>query len=274
MTLMHILRVLKARLIIKTKIFFRYPLNIFYIIVDPIIWLSPFYFMSKAFTNNGVSSGLVGYTGSGDYIGFLVIGFMVTAYSGAALWSVGFSLKQEMISGVLESNWSAPVNRIVLILSNTVFEFIKVTIEIILTGIVCHFAFGFNVSSGLLKAIIFLIPGIIALMGIGLIVASFVLIVKNANNIVDISNAFINGLSGGYSPIQIFPKYLLPVCFAIPLTFMNDGTRTLLIGNNPVIDIRYEFILLVIFMLVFLILGCFVFNKIEKRCREKGLSGY
>ncbi|SHE48567.1 ABC transporter permease [Clostridium fallax] len=274
MRFIDILRVLKAKMILKTKIFFRYPLNIFYFIVDPIIWISPFYFMSKSFTTNGVSKGFEAYTGSGNYIGFLVIGFMITAYSSAALWSLGFSLKNEMMEGVLESNWSTPVSKPVLMFSSTIFEFTKATIEVICTGLVCHFIFGFTINGEILKAILFLIPGIIALMGLGLIVASEVLIIKNANVIVDVSNALLNGFSGGYFPVQVFPKYLLPIAFAIPLTFMNDSLRAILIDQTPIIPLKFQFIFLIVFMIILVFLGNIIFRRIEKRCRDNGVSGY
>lgn len=44
---------LKARFILKMKYYFRYPLNMLFPLINPIIWLSPMYFMGKAFEVNG-----------------------------------------------------------------------------------------------------------------------------------------------------------------------------------------------------------------------------
>jgi ABC-2 type transport system permease protein len=274
MDILKILRVIKARFMMKGKIYFRYPLNIFYFIVEPIIWLSPFYFMSKVFSSGNSLSGFQAYTGSSNYMGFLIIGFMVTAYSSAAMWNVGFSIKDEMMDGVLESNWTAPVNRAVLVISTSVFEFLRCTIEIVFTFIVCHYLFDFNININIIKAILFMIPGIISLIGIGLIMASLVLLIKNANAVVDISSALLSGFSGADFPIQIFPKYILPITFAIPLTYLNDGVRALLIGQTPLIDIRMQFLILCVCMIIFISLGYFIFMKVEGKCRERGLSGY
>ncbi|MBK1812476.1 ABC transporter permease [Clostridium sp. YIM B02505] len=274
MELKKVMRVIRARFIMKAKIYFRYPLNIFFFIVDPIIWLSPFYFMSKVFSNGNSLSGFQAYTGSSDYMGFLVIGFMISAYSGAAMWSVGFSMKDEMMDGVLESNWTAPVNRTILVVSSSIFEFLRCTVEVVVTGIVCHFLFGFNINGNIIKALLYMCPGIISLIGLGLIMASLVLILKNANTVVDISNSLLSGFSGGYFPIQIFPKYLLPIAFAIPLTYLNDSVRAILVGQKSIIDLRMQFVILCGFMFVLLWLGYFIFMKVEGKCRERGLSGY
>lgn len=274
MDFIHLLRVIKARFIIKWKIYFRYPLNFFYFFIDPIVWISPFYFMAKVFGENGELKGFEAYTGSGDFMSFLVIGFITTSYVNSATWSIGFSIKDEMMDGVLESNWTAPISRVSLVLSNTAFEFLKTTFSIICTCILSYFLFDFRINGEILKALLFMIPGVIGLMGIGLMMSALVLILKNASSVIDIGGALIQGISGGFFPIQVMGKYLLVFSLAIPLTYMNDSVRAILIGQTPIIPLNYQLIILVISMFLFILLGSFVFNKVEKKCRENGLQGY
>lgn len=272
MSFKHILRVIKQKIIVRAKIYFRYPLNILMVFAMPIIWLTPQILMAKGFGGTG---GFKEFTGSDNYVGFMVTGFMISVYSSAIMWSIGYSLKEEMWDGVLESNWTTPVNRIVLVLANTIFEFITSTFEVILVGVICRLAFNFNVfSKELLKCIIFLIPFLFSLMGLGLIVASLVLIIKNENTVIDVSDGLMQGFSGSTFPIEVLPRFLLPISFIIPLTYMNNGARVLLIGETPFMDLKYEFLILVISMFVFLFLGVLIFNKVEKKCRQEGLSGY
>ncbi|MBU5591824.1 ABC transporter permease [Clostridium sp. MSJ-4] len=275
MTIKENFNILRARFIISAKIYFRYPLNFILTLFDPIIWLSPFYFMSKAFEVGGKISGFESYTGNSDFVGFMVIGYMMSSYMGVAMWSIGFSLKEEMRQGVLESNWSTPANRILLVVSQSIFRFFITTLEIIITGVTCHFAFGFNITPDILKAVTILIPGIISLIGIGLIVSSFVLITKEANTIIDISNGFISAFSGSYFPINILPRALMMISFIIPVTYLNDSIRGVLIGQSTFLPLKYEFIILIGFTIISIIVGGFIFNKIEKKCRELGLlSGH
>lgn len=265
----------RARFLISMKIYFRYPVNILMTFFEPIMWIAPFYFMGKSFSVGGNATGFSKYTGNSDFIGFLVLGYMVSAFLNTVFWSMGFSLKEEMMQGVLESNWSAPVSRIVLMVSKSTFQFCACIFEVIITGIVCHFAFGFNINANMVKAVAFLIPGIIGLMGLGMIIASLVLMAKNANAIIDISSAFLSGFSGGYFPIKVMPKAAAFISMLLPLTYIYDSTRALLINQVPLMALKSEFIVIIIAMFGFCISGNMVFLYTDKRCRDIGnLSAY
>jgi ABC-2 type transport system permease protein len=274
MSFKDILIVFRARFIISMKIYFRYPVNFIMTLFDPIMWLSPFYFMGKSFSSGGKLTGFEKYTGNSDYMSFLVIGYMISAYVATVFWTMGFSLKEEMRQGVLESNWSAPVNRIVLMISKSMFNFCATTFEVILTGIVCHFAFGFRINSGLLKAIGFLIPGIIGMLGLGLAVGSLVLLAKEANGIIDITNAMVSAFSGSYFPIKVMGKGIfLTISLILPLTYIYDSSRAILIGQVPLFSLQTEFLIILAAMIGFPIFGSFVFMRVERKCRELGILG-
>src|SRR5512143_1395531 len=54
--------------------YWRYPLNAVSSVLQPLIWLTPVYFMGLAFSVNGKALGFAGYTGTTDYISFILIG--------------------------------------------------------------------------------------------------------------------------------------------------------------------------------------------------------
>src|SRR4026209_439437 len=89
--------------------FFRYPLNALFRVIEPIAWLTPVYFLGRSFAGAGGSSGFASYTGSGDVMSFILVGTVLSSYVAAVFWGMGFALKTEMDSGVLESNWMTPV---------------------------------------------------------------------------------------------------------------------------------------------------------------------
>lgn len=271
--LRRILIVMRARFIISMKMYFRYPINFIMTLFDPLMWLSPFYFMAKSFDKDGSMAGFQQYAGNSDIIGFLVLGYMISAYVSTVFWTMGFSLKEEMRQGVLESNWSAPVNRIILMISKSLFNFCATTFEVILTGIVCHFAFGFNINSGILKAIAFLIPGIIGMLGLGLAVGALVLLAKEANGIIDLSSALVSAFSGSYFPVKVMPRAIIFVSLALPLTYLFDSTRAILIDQSSLFPLGSEFIIILISMLAFCMAGSWIFMRVERRCRKLGILG-
>ncbi|EYE87393.1 ABC transporter permease [Fervidicella metallireducens AeB] len=265
--------VIKARFLISMKMYFRYPINVIMTLFEPLMWITPFYFMGKTFSQDGNMTGFQKYTGNSDFVGFLVLGYMITSYVSTVFWSMGFSLREEMTQGVLESNWSAPVNRTTLLVSKSLFQFCATTFEVILTGIVCHFAFGFTITSNLLKAIGFLIPSLIGMIGIGMAVSALVLLAKDANPIIDLSNSIVAGLSGSFFPIKVMPKGLMFISLALPLTYIYDSSRALLINQEPLFSLKTEFLIIVASMFIFTILGSYVFSKVERRCRMLGNLG-
>lgn len=265
--------VLRARFLISMKMYFRYPINVIMTIFDPLMWLAPFYFMGKSFSSNGHMPGFEAYTGNSDFVGFLVIGFMVASYVGTAFWSMGFSLSEEMRQGVLESNWSAPVSRITLLVSKSLFQFCAATFEIILVGITCYFAFGFRITGDILKALVFLIPGIIGILGMGIGISALVLIAKNANPIIDLANSITSALSGSFFPIKAMPKAFIFVSMMIPLTYIYDSSRAIVIGQSPLLPLKQELIIIIAAAAGFMIVGSWIFMKIERKCRKLGIIG-
>lgn len=263
----------RARFIISMKMYFRYPLNFILTLFEPLIWLTPFYFMGKSFSSGGTLSGFEKYTGNSDFMGYMVVGYMITIYINTAFWSLGFSLKEEMRQGVLESNWSTPVSRANLLISKSLFQFCAATFEIILTGFICYFAFGFKITPDILKLLGFLIPGIIGILGLGLTISALVLVAKEANAIIDLSSSMVSAISGGFFPIKVLPKMFLFISLSLPLTYINDSTRAIIIGQTPIIPLKYQFMIIISSMVIFSLLGNIVFNKVERKCRSLGILG-
>lgn len=273
MNLKKNLIVAKARFLISMKMYFRYPINFVMTLFNPLMWLTPFYFMGKSFSEGGRLTGFEKYAGNSDFVGFLVVGYMVSAYVATVFWTMGFSLKEEMRQGVMESNWSAPVNRIVLLISKSIFQFLATTFEVVLTGIVCHFAFGFTITTGVLKAIAFLIPGIIGMLGLGLAVGALVLMAKEANAIIDLTNAFLSALSGSYFPIKVMSSGFIFIALILPLTYIYDSTRAIMVNQTPLFPLQQELLIIIAAMVGFWILGVTVFMRVERKCRSLGILG-
>lgn len=273
--LKYIMNVYRARFVISLKMYFRYPVNFLMNFFTPLMWIAPFYFMGLGFSENGQMRGFEQYTGNSDFIGFLVVGYMISSILITTLWGMGFSIKEEMRQGVLESNWSAPINKIHLIVGKSLYNYFISFIEIVITGIVCHYAFGFNLNGNLLKTILILAISIIGFYGLGIFIASLVLIAKNANPIIDMSNSLISGLSGSYFPIKVLPKGVMFISLMLPLTYIYDTSRSLLLGQTPIFEINTQIMILIITSISLLVIGNITFRKIEEKCLKEGLlSGH
>src|SRR5512138_224446 len=99
--------------------FFRYPMNALFRVIEPLAWLTPVYFLGRSFAGSGGNAGFAAYTGTADYMSFVLVGTVLASYIAAVFWGMGFSLKTEMDSGVLESNWLTPVPRPLMLVGQT-----------------------------------------------------------------------------------------------------------------------------------------------------------
>ena len=62
---------LRAVLAIAKKdgiLFFRYPLNALFRVIEPIAWLTPVYFLGLSFAGSSGNTGFAAYTGTDDFI--------------------------------------------------------------------------------------------------------------------------------------------------------------------------------------------------------------
>ncbi len=270
MKLRNYLMAIRAIIKKDAKIFFRYPANAVFRIVEPIIWITPVYFLSKAFQINGKNIGFSQYSGTTDYMAFLVIGSIVSSFISSVLWGMGFSLKNEMDAGVIESNWLTPIPLWIQLIGRSIFSLIMTTINALTVAFLIWIMFGFNVGSRILPAVFTLLPMLIALYGLGFGIASLVLITNNANNIIDITDFSLNMLSGESFPIIVLPRVIIPISLSLPITYGYDSIRGILLNTNTLLPIHIEQWILVGLMVIGTLLGYKILMKVEKHCRTIG----
>ena len=253
--------------------FVRYPLNAIFRMLQPIFWLTPLYFLGQSFAIDGDNPGFAAYTGSNDYMSFILVGSVLASYIGAVLWDMGYALKNEMDQGVLESNWLTPVPRFAFLVGQTVANLITTTI---VNGGVLGMGwwlFGFRITGNLWQALGVMLPMLLALYGFGFGFAAVVLLMRDANTLIDISDYLLSLFSGSQFPVQALPALLLPLALALPLTYGFDLVRGLLRQSETLLPIPYEVAILLLFMLVTVPGGYLIFRRVERRIKQLGTLG-
>jgi ABC-2 type transport system permease protein len=267
------LRVLGQVFLKDWKQYWRYPLNAVSSILQFLIWLAPVYFMSQAFSTNGRAEGFAGYSGSSDYISFIIVGSALGNFIMAVFWGMGFSLKEDMDAGVLESTWLCPVPRPLLLVGRTLSSLTITAIDSIGSVAIASLFFGFRPTGNALLALLNVIPLLIGLYGFGFAFAALVMIVREANTMVDMGSFFVQLFSGASFPIQALPAWMVPISMALPLTYGFDAVRGWLLGTRTILPLAWEAGILIAFMFVMGFLGLRAFYALEKRVRIKGTLG-
>lgn len=267
---------IRAALAIAKKdwiVFFRYPMNALFRVIEPIAWLTPVYFLGQSFAGPSGNAGFAAYTGTADYMSFILVGAIISNYLSAVFWGMGYALKSEMDAGVLESNWMTPIPRAALLVGQTLASLTITTLNSAGMLLLAWLLFGFEVSGSLLAAAGALLPMLVALYGFGFAFAALVLLMRDANTLIDVSNFLIAILSGSQFPVTVLPRLLLPVALAIPLTYGFDAVRALLLRTTPLLPLEYEIGILMLFMLIMAPLGYLVFKLVERRSKRLGTLG-
>ena len=255
------------------KVFWRYPLNAVSGMFQPLIWITPVYFMGKAFSVNGEASGFAAYSGSGDYMSYILLGTVLTNFIMTVFWGMGYALKEDMDAGVLESNWLTPVSRLLILVGRTLTSMFTTTIISILMLALGATLFGFRPTGSTFAAILTAIPMLIGLYGFGFAFAGIVLFMREANTLVDVGSFLVQGFSGTSFPVKSLPYWLIPVSLMLPLTYGLDAVRGILLKTNTLLPIRVEIIILIAFMFGMLWFGSWFFHRIERRVRTMGTLG-
>lgn len=253
--------------------FLRYPMNAVFRVLQPITWLTPIYFLGKSFAGDGGNVGFAGFAGTADYMSFVLIGAILSNYVSAVFWGMGFSLKTEMDSGVLETNWLTPVPRPLFLIGQTLASLSITTLTSAGVLVLARLFFGFQITGNLLPALVVAVMTLVALYGFGFAFAAIVLLIREANTLVDVSDFVVSLLSGSQFPVRVLPPVLLAISFALPLTYGYDAIRGYLLGVDTLLPIRYEIMILIAFMGGMIGIGYTVFKIVERRCRTRGTIG-
>jgi len=253
--------------------YWRYPLNAVSAVLQPIVWLTPVYFLGQAFSVNGKALAFSGYSGTSDYMSFILVGYALSNFINAVFWGMGYSLKNDMDSGVLESNWLAPVPRPLLLAGRTITSLTITGLTSLLMLALAGLIFGFHPTGNAGMALLTVLPMLIGLYGFGFAFAAVVLIMREANTLVDMSAFLVQIFSGSDFPVNALPRWLLPVSLALPLTYGFDAVRGWLLNSRTLLPLQLELAILIVFMFVMIWIGLAVFSRLERRVRMKGTLG-
>lgn len=251
----------------------RYPLNAVSDMLQPLVWLAPVYFMGQAFSVNGRAEGFAGFAGTDDYMSYIILGTALTNFIMAVFWGMGFSLKWDMDGGVLEANWMAPLPRPLMLVGRTLSSLATTTLTSLGMILIGALVWGFHPTGNVLSAVLVAVPLLIGLYGFGFAFAALVMILREANTLVDSGSFVVMLLSGANFPVTVLPKWLLPLSLALPLTYGFDAVRAILLKTHTLLPLNVEIAILLASMVLMIVIGLRAFYALERRVRQMGTVG-
>lgn len=250
--------------------FKRYPVEFFFSFIMPIVWFLPTYFLIRAFAPAGTSEGLAAWVGSNDFLGYFMVGLLVSLVIQTIFWNIGFAVKRLMDIGLLETVWTCPISKTVYIVGESLFSLIRMIYEAAFLLVIYRLLFGMALPAGILPVLPMLIPFLFLMYGFGIGFAALVLLVKEANNIVDTTSFLTQSLTGTQNPPQVLPRFLLVIAMALPITYFLDFLRVTSLGIEPLVPPAISAAVTLVSAVVFPLGGVLVFRLVDRKARTDG----
>lgn len=227
-----------------------------------------FFFIAKIF-GRGASEYLINY--GGDYFPFVLIGIAFYGYLHTGLTSFTQAIREEQYTGTLETILLSPTGIPTVLISGSLWNFLFTSLRILLYLIFGILFFGFDISrANLISAITTLLLTITSSSGLGIISASFIIVLKRGDPVNWLFSGISRFLGGVYFPISILPLWVQKASLLIPITHSLEAMRKALISGAPITEIWRELTILFIFSAVLLPLSILCFKLAVRMAKKSG----
>ncbi len=173
-------------------------------------------------------------------IDFLLPGILAMALMQLGLFGTAQPLVSLRDQGVLRRLSATPLPRWTVLASQIL---LRLTIALAQTVIIVGFgviAFQVPLEGNPFALLGMVILGALTFIALGYVVAAFSRNQETASGISSLLNFPMMFLSGLFFPVELIPNFLQPVIAIIPLTYLVDAIRQIMIGTNPVYPMSVE----------------------------------
>jgi ABC-2 type transport system permease protein len=227
-----------------------------------------FFFISKLLGDVGVKY-LKPY--GGNYFSFVLIGIAFFSYLRVSMQSLSESIREGQMLGTLEALLVTQTEIPTIILSSSLYSFIWASFRVAVYLLLGIFVFGVSIgNANLIGALLILILTIISFSSLGIISASFIIIMKRGDPITWMFTN-ISGLLGGlYFPISVLPGWLQKFSYFLPVTYSLEGMRLALLKGYSLSELMPNILALVVFSIITLPLSIMIFGYAVRRAKTDG----
>ncbi|MDF9844155.1 MULTISPECIES: ABC transporter permease [unclassified Paenibacillus] len=226
------------------------------------------FFLYKYLFKGNVDEQFLLYTGSVDYLTYMVLGAAVYTVAVSTLMNVGRSLMNELREGTLETILLAPANRSGYLLGTFFEQFFRSCVEfatVIIVGMVLGADFTYV---SIFDFIIVFCVSTLSFFLMGIALASLMLFLRDTYITQNTLFFIMNFISGVSFPVEYLPRSLQFIAHFSPLTSSLKLFRHLALGGSISANIN-SLIETIILGLVYGTAGLYLLPKIERRLLEK-----
>lgn len=227
-----------------------------------------FFFLSKLMGSSAIPQ-LKPY--GGDYFAFVLIGIAFFSYLNVSSETLTKNIREGQSLGTLEALLVTQTSIPTIILSSTLYSFIWATFRVFVYLVMGSVFFGVNIdNANAAAALTVLILTIISFGSLGIISASFVMVLKKGDPVSFLITNTAGLLGGLYYPISVLPDWLQFFSYLLPVTYALEGMRQAVLMGLSFAELIPNIGILCIFSALMLPISLVVFSKAVKRARQDG----
>jgi ABC-2 type transport system permease protein len=165
------------------------------------------------------------------------ISYFVPSMLGLSIMQVGIFAAIPLVAdrekGILKRLAATPLRRWQLVGSNVLMRLLIALAQTIIIVAVGTLAFGVEIVGSMVVTFAFVVLGAVTFLALGYVIASFATTEDSANGMTSMVQFPMMFLSGAFFPIDQMPEFLQAVARAIPLTYLADALRQVMVGGAP-----------------------------------------
>jgi ABC-type multidrug transport system ATPase subunit/ABC-type multidrug transport system permease subunit len=250
-----------------------YPVSFLLQMLSIFFAVGVFYFISQLL-GNSVSNLLAPY--GGTYFPFVLIGIAFSSYFGVGLSSFANNLRLAQTTGTLEAMLTTPTSISAIIWASALWDYLLTTLKVFVYLAIGGLWLGVNFNHGnVVAALAILILTLLSFSSIGIIAASFVMVLKRGDPIAWFFNTLSGLLGGVYYPLDVMPGWMRWLAGWLPITYALQAMRLALLQGASTTSLLPQMLTLAAFGLVLFPLSLVAFRVAVRRAKLEGsLSHY
>jgi ABC-2 type transport system permease protein len=182
------------------------------------------------------------------------ISYLVPSILGMSLMQLGVFAAIPLVADrqklILKRLQATPLRRWQLVGSNVLMRLLIAVVQTAIIVGVGSFAFHVQIAGSWLLIGALILLGSLAFIALGYVIASFAPTEDAANGMTSVVQFPLMFLSGTFFPIDSMPDALRTVARALPLTYLGDGLRQVMVDGTPFSPLWVCFAVLIAWLVV------------------------
>lgn len=242
-------------------------------LVEVFTILTVFYYLGKTLGDRNIPA-LARY--GGNFLAFLLIGISLTDCVTLSLTTFAQQIRESQTTGTLETTLMSPVRLSAILIYSSLWPYLFSALRLVLYLGVGSVVYGVGMKqANLTSALLIFLLTVLCFMGIGMLWAGVVLLMKRGDAVMNLMGFGVILISGVVFPIGMLPGWVQTVGNMMPLSHALEGMRLAILQGKSVGDLSSIIIKLVAFAAVLQTIGLYGFNSAVNITKRMGsLSEY